>query len=110
MTLSNHDAIAVQICLSAGIPTDQVDPLLSRIVRRLHTKTVEQSKRQPVYAAPQPTEPHPPILYQHADGRYGLCLHGQPAKFTMNDPEWYRVPIDVVEPTSGQPSGHQKEA
>lgn len=41
-----------------------------------------------------------PILYQHTDGRYGLCLHGRPAAFTEGDPGWYRVPIDIVEPAS----------
>lgn len=47
-----------------------------------------------------PAQPAP-ILYQHTDGRYGLSLHGQPAAFTEGDPGWYRVPIDIVEPASG---------
>ena len=41
-----------------------------------------------------------PILYQHADGRFGLSLSGEPAAFTKGDPAWYRVPLDLVEPSS----------
>ncbi|ANN70884.1 hypothetical protein [Bordetella bronchialis] len=43
-----------------------------------------------------------PILYQHSDGRYGLSLTGQPATFTTGDPEWYRVPLDIVEPAASE--------
>lgn len=60
-------------------------------------------------AAPQPpavvndqltTEPRsvaPPALYQHDDGRYALAL-GDVArhKLTDGDPDWHRVPLDVV--------------
>ena len=36
-----------------------------------------------------------PVLYQHVDGRYGLSFG--PANFAVGVPEWYRVPIDVID-------------
>jgi len=155
VTQSNHDAIAVQMCIAAGVPNDQVDTLLSRITKRMqpaanaeplvrycpgcgHIGPVEtrfhdccpdgkEARMIPQKLAgkcrdtfqvairalsaeaeaklhaqeSEPVAPQPaPILYQHADGRYGLSLHGQPAAFTEGDPAWYRVPIDLVEPST----------
>ncbi|ANN66438.1 hypothetical protein [Bordetella bronchialis] len=55
----------------------------------------------PVRFVPAASEADP-ILYQHSDGRYGLSLTGQPGTFTAGDPEWYRVPLDVVEPAASE--------
>jgi hypothetical protein len=37
-----------------------------------------------------------PILYQHDDGRYALAGSEELATFTVGDPAWHRVPLDVV--------------